>query len=77
MEKTSLTVDIKYDPELTDPEGLASAMDRLLETVLSTPGIMDEYSNPKMDEFLVAAAAQNPPDSFETCCLSENQSFAD
>ena len=29
--KTTLTVDIEYDPELTDPEGLACAMDRLME----------------------------------------------
>ncbi len=35
--KTTLTVEIDYDPEMTDPEGLACAMDRLLETALSTP----------------------------------------
>jgi len=33
---------------------LACAMDRLLETVLSTPGIMDEYGNPAIREFFVA-----------------------
>jgi hypothetical protein len=64
MAKTTLTVDIEYDPELTDPEGLASAMDRLLETALSTPGIMDEYANPKVGEFFVASMAGDrpPPD---------------
>jgi hypothetical protein len=41
--KTTLTVEIEYDPKMTDPEGLACAMDRLLETALSTPGIFDEY----------------------------------
>ena len=51
--KTILFVEVEYDPAATDPEGLACAMDRLLETVLSTPGIMDEYKNPKMGEFLV------------------------
>ena len=51
--KTILTVEVEYDQAATDPEGLARAMDRLLETVLSTPGIMDEYQNPKMGEFLV------------------------
>ncbi len=45
MAKTTLTCEIEYDPEVTDPEGLASAMDRLMETVLSTPGIMDEYAS--------------------------------
>jgi hypothetical protein len=61
MTRTTLTVDIEYDPELTDPDGLASAMDRLLETVLSTPGIMDEYANPKVGEFFVANTAGNQP----------------
>jgi hypothetical protein len=56
MAKTTLTVDIEYDPELTDPEGLASAMDRLLETALSTPGVMAEYGDSQVGEFLVAAA---------------------
>ena len=38
--KTTLTVEIEYDPATTDPEGLACAMDRLLETALSTPDIL-------------------------------------
>jgi len=54
--KTTLMLDIEYDPRMTDPEGLACAMDRLMETALSTPGIMDEYGNPNVREFLVAAA---------------------
>ena len=66
MVKTTLTVEIKYDPELTDPEGLASAMDRLLETALSTPGIMDEYGNPQVHEFFVADTS---PDSATACSL--------
>jgi len=59
--KTTLTCDIEYNPELTDPEGLASAMDRLMETVLSTPGIMEEYGDPKIGEFFVARAAGSSP----------------
>ena len=59
MMKTTLTVDIEYDPAWTDPEGLACAMDRLMETALSTPGILDDYQNPKVGEFLVAGAALN------------------
>ena len=54
MVKTTLICEIKYDPNLTDPEGLASAMDRLMETALSTPGIMDEYGVLQVGEFLVA-----------------------
>ena len=54
MAKTTLTVDIQYDGRRTDPEALACAMDRLMETALSTPSILDEYGNPTVDEFLVA-----------------------
>ncbi|MEI7902482.1 MAG: hypothetical protein WCK89_19710 [bacterium] len=50
--RTLLTVPIDYDPDVTDPESLASAMDRLLETALSTPGILDEYGHPRIGEFL-------------------------
>jgi len=57
MAKTTLTIDVHYDARRTDPEGLASAMDRLLETALSTPRIMEEYGDPRMGEFLVAPSA--------------------
>ena len=39
---------------MTDPDSLACAMDRLLETALSTPDILSEYGNPKVGEFFVA-----------------------
>jgi len=65
--RTTLTVDIDYDPAATDPEALASAADRLFETVLSTPGIMDEYGNPHFDQFSVlSSAAESEPDSPHT-----------
>ena len=51
--RTTLTVDIDYDPEVTDPESIASAADRLMETILSTPGIMEEYGDPRFGEFFV------------------------
>ena len=54
-EKTILTVEIQYDPTKTDPEGLACAMDRLLETALSTPDILEEYGNLRVGEFFVAS----------------------
>jgi hypothetical protein len=56
--KTKLFLEIDYDPAVTDPEGLASAMDRLLETALSIPGVLDEYGSPKFGEFLVATRIQ-------------------
>jgi hypothetical protein len=49
-----LTIKVDYDESMTDPEGIACAADKLLETILSTPGIMDEYGNPHFGEFLVA-----------------------
>lgn len=54
MAATTLNVDIEYDPDVTDPESLACAMDRLIETILSTPGILDEYGNPRVEPFFVA-----------------------
>ena len=61
MAKTTLTLDVTYDDQVTDTEALASAADRLMETVLSTPGIMEEYANPRFGEFFVARSATNPP----------------
>jgi hypothetical protein len=55
--KTQLTLEVQYDPDVTDPEGLAVALDRLLETACSTPGILDEYGNPMLGEFLVTDSA--------------------
>ncbi len=60
MKTTTLTVDIEYDPRKTDPEGLACAMDRLLETAVSTPGILDDYGNPTIREFFVAKETTPP-----------------
>ncbi len=60
MAKTTLTLDVTYDDQVTDPEALASAADRLMETVLSTPGIMEEYGDPRFGEFFVAPAADKP-----------------
>jgi hypothetical protein len=57
--KTTLTVEVEYNPQKTDPEGLACAMDRLLETALSIPEVMDEYGNPTIGEFFVAKEASS------------------
>ncbi len=52
--KSTLTIDVEYDPDITDDEGLAYALDRLMETALSTPGILDEYGNPRIGQFFIA-----------------------
>ncbi len=59
MAKTTLIVDVEYDDRVTDPESLASAADRLLETILSTPAIMEEYGDPQFDSFFVAPGANS------------------
>ncbi len=60
MNKTTLTVEIEYNPRMTDPEALTSAMDRLLKTAVSTPGVLDDYGNPTIREFFVAAEPTAP-----------------
>ena len=52
--KTLLTLEIDYGP-MTNPEGLAAAMDQLMKTACSTPGILDEYGHLVIGEFFVAA----------------------
>lgn len=49
--KTTLTLTVEYDPKRTDAESVATALDRLLETVMSTPGILDEYGPIQVGEF--------------------------
>lgn len=58
--KTTLTLDVDYDPTMTDPERLSSAMDTLLETALSTPGILDECGEVQVGTFLVAEREPEP-----------------
>ena len=53
---TTLTIEVEYDDQKTHPEGLAQAMDALLKTALSDPGVMGEYGNPKFDEFFLPGA---------------------
>ncbi|NLX98375.1 MAG: hypothetical protein GXY83_19630 [Rhodopirellula sp.] len=50
MKKTTFLIDVRYDPDVTHPDGLAAALDRLLETALSTPGILDDHGNPRVGE---------------------------
>lgn len=50
-ETAQLYVEVEFDPAMTDAESLATAMDRLMETALSTPDIMAEYGDPAVKEF--------------------------
>lgn len=53
MKTTTLTIDVNFDPEVTDAESLAQAADNLLETSLCTPGIVEEYGDPNFHAFQV------------------------
>lgn len=54
-ETAQLYVEVEFDPVMTDAESLATAMDRLMETALSTPDIMSDYGSPAVKEFYAVA----------------------
>ena len=47
------TISVTYDEKKTDADSIASALDTLMETSLSTPSILSEYGNPTVGEFYV------------------------
>ena len=51
--KSTLKLDVEYDPAFTDDESLAEVLDRLMETAVSTPGILGEYGNPQIGRFSI------------------------
>lgn len=53
-----MTVEVTYNPDMTDPESLAGALDSLIETALSTPGIMDDYGEVEITGFTPGAEAR-------------------
>lgn len=57
----SLRLSVVYDPEKTDLESLALALDTLLETALSTVGVLDEYGDPSFGEFCALGGPQQDP----------------
>jgi hypothetical protein len=59
--RIKVIVPIVYDDDVTDPESLAIALDRLLETATSTPRILEDYGNPTIEE--TELAANEPEDA--------------
>ena len=49
-----LTIEVEFDDEITDAEGMAAAVDILLNNALSTEGILDDYGNPQIGQPCVA-----------------------
>ena len=62
--KTKLSIEVEFDPQQTDAESLASAADTLLQTALSTPGVLDEYGNPQFGALFIDEA-ESHRDQFE------------
>lgn len=50
MATAILTIEIEFDEKVTDADAVGVAVDSLLETALSTPGILDEYGNPSIGQ---------------------------
>lgn len=53
MKRCRLVVEVEYDSNITDPESLATALDNLMDVATSTPGILEEYGDPTIFEFLM------------------------
>lgn len=54
LKVVTLQLTVRFNGDVTDGESLCSALDTLLETAMSTPGILDEYDNPKVSGFEIA-----------------------
>lgn len=48
-----LVIEVAYDPEITSPEDLCEALDKLIETATSTQGVLDEHGSPDVYSFEV------------------------
>jgi hypothetical protein len=51
--RCKLVFEVTFDEDVTDAESLSNAFETLLETAMSTPGILDEYGNPEISRILV------------------------
>ena len=51
----TFTVEVEFDDSVTDAESVASALDILTETALSTPGVTEEYGGIDVGEFFPLA----------------------
>lgn len=53
-QKAELRVNVYYDPEKADAESVADAMDILIESAISTPGILDDCGDVGIGAFTIA-----------------------
>lgn len=50
--KVTMTIEVNYRDDVTDPESLASALDTLMDTALSTADSLSEYGSPIIGAFV-------------------------
>jgi hypothetical protein len=57
MAKTVLTIEVEYDENMTDADGVASAVGLLLDNALSTPGILDDHGELRLGDVVAGPEA--------------------
>ena len=63
MKTVQMTVQVTFDEDKTDSESIASALDRLMETATSTPGVLDEYGKVSVGEFYPPQVGEREDDA--------------
>jgi hypothetical protein len=59
MKKSVLMrVTVWFDDDFTDADSLSDALDTLLETSMSTPGILDDYGPVEVGAFVPVAGTE-------------------
>ena len=57
--KTKLSIEVEFDGNQTDAESLATAADTLLQTALSTAGVLNEFGTPQFGDFFIEQQVAN------------------
>ena len=53
MKRATLTLDVYFDESLTSSVNVAAVLDQLLETAMSTPGILEEHGEVQVEEICI------------------------
>ena len=49
--KATFTIDVEFDPAIISADALADALDHLMDTARSTPGVLDGCGDPRIGAF--------------------------
>ena len=52
MAKAFMIVEVDFDASITDAESVSYALDALVDTATSAPGILEKHGNPDIGDFL-------------------------